>query len=150
MVHPLTVTAPAPNPDIPEDIRADYEEARLIANWSPRGAAALLRLVIQKLCKHLGESGTNINQDIAALVQKGLPLKIQQALDIVRVVGNNAVHPGQIELKDDPETVGRLFGLINLIADVMISQPKQVDAIYSSVVPDSIRDAISHRDKKTP
>src|SRR5262245_13167594 len=61
LVFPDINTAPKPNPDLPSDILADFEEARTILSRSPRGAAALLRLCIQKLCKYLGESGTNIN-----------------------------------------------------------------------------------------
>lgn len=150
MVFPAAVTSPPPNSDISEDIKNDYEEARLILGNSPRGAAALLRLVIQKLCTQLGESGKNINDDIASLVKKGLPVKIQQALDIVRVVGNNSVHPGQINLKDDTETANRLFGLVNLIADVMISQPKHVEELYDNVVPQTQKDAIAKRDNTQP
>ena len=106
----------------------------------------MLRLVIQKLCKHLGEKGKDINEDIASLVSKGLSPKVQQGLDIVRVVGNNAVHPGQIDLKDDTETANRLFGLVNLIANVMITQPKHVEEMYKTVVPKTQRDAIDKRD----
>jgi len=146
LVFPLTKTAPLPNPDLPIEIKADFEEARDIVSNSPRGAAALLRLCIQKICKHLGESGVNINSDIAALVRKGLSPKVQKALDIVRVVGNNAVHPGQIDLKDDVDTANKLFGLVNLIADVMITQPKHVDELFDFVVPDSAKNAISLRD----
>ena len=103
MVYPIAATAPLPNPDLPADIKADYEEARGIASLSPRGAAALLRLAIQKLCKDLAESGENINADTKSLVNKGLSVQVQQALDVVRVTGSNAVHPGQIDLQDDPE-----------------------------------------------
>lgn len=111
IIYPVHSVAESPNPDIPEEIRADYEEARIIANFSPRGAAALLRLAIQKLCAHLGQSGKNINTDIAVLVTLGLPAKVQQALDAVRVIGNDAVHPGTIDLRDDQETVNKLFVL---------------------------------------
>lgn len=147
LVYPSQSTAPTANPDLPEDIKADYEEARNIVSLSPRGAAALLRLAIQKLCKHLGEAGENINADTKSLVEKGLSPMVQQALDTVRVVGNNAVHPGQIDLNDDPDIAAHLFGLVNVITEVMVSQPKHVSNIYTSVVPQSQRDAIAKRDQ---
>jgi hypothetical protein len=149
MVFPAAVIAPLPNNDIPSEIKADYEEARNISSQSPRGAAALLRLCIQKLCKHLGEKGDNINDDIGSLVSKGLPVKVQKALDLVRVVGNNAVHPGEMNLNDTPEVANKLFGLVNIIADVMISQPKQVDELYDSVLPEASKKGIVKRDSKT-
>jgi len=146
IVYPYSSAVPEPNGDLQQSTQDDYNEARRIVNESPRGAAALLRLAIQKTCRQLGEPGENINTDIAALVKKGLPIPIQQALDIVRVVGNNAVHPGQIDLRDDPSTANRLFELVNLIAEVMLSQPKQVQALYDSIVPENLRKAIDERD----
>lgn len=146
LVFPLAKTAPMANLDLPNEIMTDYEEARSILNQSPRGAAALLRLCIQKLCKTLGESGNNINDDIGSLVKKGLSPKLQKALDIVRVVGNNAVHPGQIDLKDDLETAQKLFGLVNIITDAMISQPKHVEELFLEVVPEKQKSAIAKRD----
>jgi len=148
MIQPSMGGVPLPNVDLPEDIIIDYNEARDIVNKSPRGASALLRLAIQKLCKHLGRSGKNINNDIAELVKVGLPVKIQQALDFVRVVGNNAVHPGQIDLKDDNDIALNLFTLINIIADVMISQPKEIDKLYNTL-PENQIDAIKKGDNKT-
>jgi predicted RNA-binding Zn-ribbon protein involved in translation (DUF1610 family) len=146
MVFPDTGGAPMPNNDLPDEIKLDYEEARTILNKSPRGAAALLRLCIQKLCKHLGESGNDLNKDIGNLVKKGLPIKVQQSLDIIRVIGNEAVHPGQIDLTDNIETAEKLFVLINLITDVMITRPKEVAKLYNSL-PANKLDGIKDRDK---
>ncbi len=148
MVHPLTGNVEMANSDLPEDIKKDYNEAKDIVNISPRGAAALLRLAVQKLCIHLGEKGKNINADIASLVKKGLPPTMQQALDSVRVVGNNAVHPGVIDFEDDTDTAFALFGFVNVICEVLISQPKKIEEYYTKNVPEGIRKRIEERDNK--
>jgi hypothetical protein len=57
LVFPESKYTTAPNPDLPDNIVRDYEEARSIVDLSPRAAAALLRLAIQKLSVHLGGSG---------------------------------------------------------------------------------------------
>ncbi len=147
MIYPFSGSAPHPNPDLPDEIKQDYEEARSIVNLSPRGSAALLRLAIQKLCKQLGESGDNLNTDIANLVKKDLPIRIQQALDIVRVIGNEAVHPGQIDLNDNPKVAQTLFSLVNMIAEKMITEPKQIESMFSSL-PEGKREQIAKRDSK--
>lgn len=148
MIYPDKTNIIEPNNDLNEDIKKDYLEAASILNKSPRGAAALLRLAIQKLCKQLGESGKNINDDIASLVKKGLPAQIQKALDIVRVVGNESVHPGQIDLNDNQEIANKLFDLINIIAQVMITQPKEIFALYENIIPDHKKEEIEKRDSK--
>ena len=147
LVHPRQLTAPAPNPDMPANVKEDYEEASSVFQDSPRGAAALLRLAIQKLCIHLGEGGQNLNADIASLVKKGLPEKVQKALDSVRVVGNHVVHPGQIDLKDDSDLAESLFQLVNIICEVMITEPKKVDAIFDKL-PEGARKQIEKRDSQ--
>ena len=142
MIYPNKVTAPLPNPDLPENVKTDFEEARQISNLSPKGAAALLRLAIQKLCVHLEEPGKDLNTDIGSLVKKGLPVGIQKALDIVRVIGNESVHPGQIDLNDDPTTASKLFDLVNLITDTMITKPKEIELLYSDLISDPKKAAI--------
>ena len=86
LIHPPATTGPQPNADLSADVLRDYKEAQSIVALSPRGAAALLRLAIQKLCKELGEEGKKIDADIASLVKKGLNPLVQKSLDIVRVV----------------------------------------------------------------
>ncbi len=146
MVYPLTGNVEMANVDLPEDIKNDYNEAKDIVNISPRGAAALLRLAVQKFCIHLGEKGKNINDDIESLVKKGLPKTMQQALDSVRVVGNNAVHPGTIDLNDKVEIAFALFGFVNIICEVLISQPKKIQEFYEKNIPENIRNGIEKRD----
>jgi len=136
-----------PNQDLPEDVIQDFEEARSIVGLSPRGAAALLRLCIQKLCVFLGEKGKNLDDDIASLVLKGLNPLVQKSLDIVRVIGNEAVHPGLINLNDNRDTANKLFGLINSIADQMITHPKNVQELYEKL-PENKRKAIEGRNGK--
>jgi hypothetical protein len=144
-VYPEASTVMPPNPDLPDDAKFDYREAASIVEKSPRGAAALLRLALQKLCLALGGHGKNINEDIGLLVKNGLDIRVQQALDIVRVTGNNAVHPGEMDLRDDKDTAGRLFSLVNLIADILISQPKEIAAVYEGL-PAGARQAVTRRD----
>jgi hypothetical protein len=146
MYFPDTGNAPFPNPEMPESVLKLYLEASAISSKSPRGAAALLRLSIQVLCKELGEAGKNINTDIGNLVKKGLPEIVQQSLDIVRVTGNDAVHPGQVDT-DDPETVGQLFDLVNIIIEYMIALPKRVSGIYQKLPTDKVK-GINDRDGK--
>jgi hypothetical protein len=145
MIYPLHSSVESPNQDLPQEIQDDYEEARLIANFSPRGAAALLRLALQKLCQHLGEPGKNINTDVASLVSKGLPPKVQEALDSVRVIGNEAVHPGSIDLRDDRDTVIKLFRLVNFIAAKMITEPREIAEFYNGLPADKLA-GIAKRD----
>jgi len=147
LLYPSKMVGPAPNPDLSEDVLHDYNEARKILDLSPRGAAALLRLAVEKICIELKAKGDNIDQRIAFLVSKGLPVEVQQALDTVRVIGNEAVHPGQMDLRDDRETASKLFDLVNFIAQDRISRPKQISGLYG-MIPENKRKAIDARNAK--
>lgn len=80
------------------------------------------------------------------MVKNDLRKSIQQALDIVRVIGNNAVHPGQIDLKDDMKTALSLFRLVNMIVEDMIAKPKEVDSLFNGL-PDDVKKGIEKRDE---
>jgi len=137
-----------PNFDLSEEIQKDYLEAANTFDDSPRAAAALLRLALQKLCMQLGEKGKNINDDIKNMVSKGLSLLVQKSLDSLRITGNNAVHPGEINLQEEPDKVLKLFRILNFIAEKMISEPKELDDFYKKL-PESAKKAVNRRDKKS-
>jgi len=145
IIYPKKMIVESPNDDLSADIKSDYVEAAVIYNDSVRASAALLRLALQKLCKQLGEKGENINDDIGNLVKKGLNPQIQKSLDILRITGNNAVHPGEIHVEEDSALVLKLFELINFIAEKMLSEPRDIDSFYSRL-PEKSRDAVDKRD----
>lgn len=140
------IVALEPNSDMPDSVRTLYNEAALIYNKSPRAACALLRLAIERLCNELGESG-KIDNMIGNLVKKGLSITVQKALDAVRVIGNKAVHPGQIAFDvDDKSTAETLMKLLNIITERLITEPKEIDGIFDAL-PQSVKDSIEKRDK---
>lgn len=141
------IVAEEPNPDMPEELKQLYNEAGLIYNKSPRAACALLRLAIDRLCNELGEKDRDINKNIGELVKKGLPTDVQQALDVVRVVGNKAVHPGQIAFDvDDVGTATMLMRLLNMIVSRMISEPKEIAGLYDQLS-ESVKQSIKKRNE---
>lgn len=136
-----------PNPDMPESVRALFDEAALIAIKSPRAACALLRLAVERLCVELGVDEGSIDKNIAKLVERGLSVEIQQALDVVRVVGNKAVHPGQISMDvEDVSTAKTLMTLLNIITERMISEPLKIQGCFDTL-PQNVKDAIGRRNK---
>ncbi len=146
LLYPFTSPdLPKANEDMPEDVKKIYDEACLVLKYSPRSSAALSRLAIEKLVDHLEAEGSNLNLKIADLVSKGLPPRIQQMLDSVRVIGNNAVHPGEIDLSDNAQLASSLLDFINLIVENQISHPKRINEVYNNL-PESILQSIERRD----
>lgn len=147
LYYPRVVTAPKPHEEMPEDVERDFGEARLVVNDSPRAAAALLRLAIQRLVNnHLEAEGDRLYDKIGDLVEKGsVSPRIQKALDSVRVIGNNSVHPGEMDMDDDRETANALFKLTNAIVDETIGRDEMIDGIFDSL-PEGPKRGIEQRD----
>jgi hypothetical protein len=148
LIYPASSTAPMPVADMPDDVKADYMEARDVFEKSARSAGGLLRIGFEKLFKHLGVTKTKPNDAIGELVQKGLALGTQQrAMDVMRVFANQSSHDGFVKLEDQPETVTFLFTLLNYIVEQMITRPKQIDTMFTKIPPDKLV-GIEKRDAK--
>ncbi|WP_275387492.1 DUF4145 domain-containing protein [Xenorhabdus bovienii] len=148
IIHPNQTDIAPPENDMPDDIKEDYNEAASIFSRSPRGAAALLRLGLQKLCKHLGEKGENINEDIRALAAKNtLPPDVIKVPDMVRIAGNNAVHPGEMNDEDFVHIASKLFGLLNFIVKKGIVEPKELQSLYERM-PEKPRQSAETADQR--
>ena len=77
--------------------------------------------------------------------KKGLDIQIQQALDYCRVIGNNAIHAGEIDLEEDLNIVPTLFDLVNLVAQEMITKPKEINELFLSL-PEESKKQVEQRD----
>ncbi len=132
ILYPSYGGAPMPHPDLFEGVRGEYGEARAIASLSPRSAAAILRMVFQKICRYLGESGKDLNADIDRLIERGLPAGLRKALQRVRVLGEDTANPGKIDGRDDAQTVATLFQIINIVIEKLVAEPKQISALIQT------------------
>ena len=79
------------------------------------------------------------------MVNQGLFVEIQQALDPVRVIGNNAIHPGQMTTVDDGEIALKLFHLANFIVEDRIAQSRILNESFGTL-PDGVKEQIERRD----
>ena len=147
MVYPLIITAPLPNLDMPKDVMDIYNEAREVSQLSPTASTALLRLGLEKLLPQVGAKKAKIDAMIGELVGKGLSKEVEKALDSLRVIGNEAVHPGTLDLNDNKEVAFALFKLLNVIVDRMITQQKEIDEIYN-LIPEEKLKGINNRNKR--
>lgn len=129
LAYPAISQAPSPEENMPEDIKIDFEEARQVFGASPRAAAALLRLCVQKLCQELLGKKGDIHKQIGELVEKGLPPRVLKAFDTIRIFGNESVHPGTVNLNDTPEVALALFSLLNMAVRHCITEEKELEAI---------------------
>ncbi|MGP4060369.1 DUF4145 domain-containing protein [Halobacillus sp. H74] len=87
-----------------------------------------------------------LNEMIGELVKKEIPEHVQQGLDSIRVYGNEGIHPGEIDLNDDQDTVIFLFELINIMVEELIARKKKIKSFYSKLPPGKLK-GINKRDR---
>lgn len=148
MIWPPSTAGAPPHESLPENLRDLYEEARAVAVFSPRAAAALLRLLTETLVRQFADSRASLNDNIGTLVRDGkLGPREQQMADYLRITGNSAVHPGQVD--DANGEAGRrtelMFAFINLLVERFIALPERTAEAYAQL-PEGARAAVDRRD----
>lgn len=150
MVWPLVRLGPQPHAEMQDDPRKLYEEARSIAQNSPRAAVALLRVAVDVLLRQLfpdAKTGDTLDTLVGRAVALGLAPQVQRSLDALRVIGNDAVHPQQLVLDDAnaTKTFEALCLALNIVVEQMLSVPRQSAELFASL-PESKRQQIEKRD----
>lgn len=106
--HPLPQPTDA---NVPEEIRADLDEAKkcfAVSAW--RAAAVMARRAMQSAAIEKGATKKLLVEQIAELAARGkITVDLKEWADAVRWIGNDAAHPGgQPVAREDAEAVLRL------------------------------------------
>ncbi|WP_294392192.1 hypothetical protein [uncultured Sphingomonas sp.] len=146
LAKPVVGEAPPPVDDMPATILSDYHEAAAILPGSPRAAAALLRLAIHTLLPLLGATRHGMDEQVGQLVGSGtIGVRVQVALDTLRVIGAGAAAPGMIDPRDDAGSAMGLFRLLNYMVEKAITDPKRADEMFALLPQHGKRDPIEQR-----
>jgi hypothetical protein len=133
LVWPRCATGSDPKLHALPDVRRENEEAGHTLDASPRGAAAFLRLAIERLCNELGNSEESPRPEVAPHFQEDLDARVQKVLDAMRIIESNATPPDPIGVADTPATAETLSGLVNMICEKMIIEPRHLQALYTKM-----------------
>jgi hypothetical protein len=149
MVYPPARLGVPPHPEMPARPLELYLEAQDVAARSPRAAAALLRVAVDVLLREVveGAGRKSLNDVIGMAVAAGLTPAVQQALDVLRVIGNDALHPEAIVLDEqDPDAkVASLSKLMNVVVEQMVASPRLAREMLDTL-PSGAREGIARRD----
>ena len=143
MVYPPASHGARPSVDMPASAQRLYEEAGNVLPGSPRAAAALLRMCTEDIIKSLTpkHDGRGRLDEKAPLykhvefLQKNDALwpgeEIDTALEILRLIGNEAVHsPRMIQRDGDSERIAKsLFMLVDMITQSLITRRRETSEL---------------------
>lgn len=147
IVVPAGVLSILPNPDMPPPAKETFEEAARVLTISPRAACALARLSVEQLCDALSVEGRDLNERIGKVGQR-LGQRVQKAMDVVRLTGNDAVHSRrEIQDSDSAEMALHIMKLLNVIVDSMVTHERHLDNLFKNM-PEAKKRQIEDRDAR--
>lgn len=139
-----------PLPDcMPEDLRKDFDEARLIVNYSVRCAVGLLRICGEKLCNFIADkciTDENIKKKIKEeqnTLQPKIDLLVKyredyfsfideeyiKNLEVVKKAGNNSLHSREISDEYTIDDFDTLCTIITAICDTIATKEESYKRI---------------------
>lgn len=136
LIHPQAIYRHFPD-YVPEGIRADYEEACLIRERSPKASATLARRCLQGMIRDFWkiEGERSLYHEIDAIKDK-VPAAQWAAINAVRQVGNIGAHMERdvnLIVDVEPEEAGELLQLIELLIEKWYINRHDEEALYKRV-----------------
>ena len=147
-LYPLIANKPLPD-CMPEDLRKDFDEARLIVNYSVRCAVGLLRICGEKLCNFIADkyiTDENIKKKIKEeqnTLQPKIDLLVKyredyfsfideeyiKNLEVVKKAGNNSLHSREISDEYTIDDFDTLCTIITAICDTIATKEESYKRI---------------------
>lgn len=123
-IHPKTTSIKKPNNDMPQNIKDLYIEASSVFELSPRSALAIIRLALDLLCIELGANNKDsLYNKVEWLYNENvINSEIKELAHGVRGLGNDAVHPRNIDDQIDKNDAELVFELLNIIVEEKITK----------------------------
>ena len=132
---PQILEHPVPNNAMPKEVADLFQEARETYRVSAGASAALARLSLQHLLKHLGEPGENLHSEVKGLLARGVPPVVERILEAIGIQGEKSLHPGTIYLNENKEHVPALLEVINIITEVLVRGPHEAEELLKKLQP---------------
>jgi len=91
--------------------------------------------------------GKDLFEKIGHLGRRVSDETVKMAADVVRVLGNKGIHPGEIDLTERADSAKSLFLVVNMLVQNLIAGPAAIKALHGSL-PKGALESIDTRDKK--
>jgi hypothetical protein len=135
LIYPIAQPRVIPDPEIPVQLRRDFNESLAVLPHSPKASAALNRRILQHVLReHFKIKERDLSTEIDKFIQTpGVPSHLSQAVDAVRNVGNFAAHPlkstntGEV-VDVEPGEAEWLIEVIESLFDFAFIQPQRLAA----------------------
>ena len=150
LIYPLARLGEESSPDMPDDVRVLYDEAREVAVVSRRAGAAMARATLELLVKRIDPDAPP-RSTLVQRLDRIIPLvdtPLGQMLTFARHVGN-AIHATELPdeaivmVLDDDQTDGMelIFAAVNGLVEAKITRPRVAAEMYLKI-PESVRERV--------
>ena len=87
-------------------------------------------------CIELGYKKGTLYEKINEFIGEDKGSDLEHSLTSVRVIGNDCVHSGVLDIKDNKAIAIALFNILNYIIEDTLTKKRKIDEIYD-IIPDS-------------
>lgn len=117
---------------VPKEIKSAFEAALKVKNIDISICLLSLRRVLEAICKDQGAEGRNLDTMIKNMLDKGLlPNIMDDACWIIRQLGNDAAHAGEIRVYQSD--VNQTIEFLKTIIHYLYTLPKQMEKLKEKI-----------------